>query len=398
MPRRSRPGIFFTILGVLVVGLNLRPAIVALAPVLDDIKLDHHLSAAAAGLLTSVPLMSFVLLSTFAPRFGRRLGYGRAILWSLILLFVGFGIRLIPSTAALFTGMAVLGVAITVGNILIPAYTKAEYPDYAGPLTAVYTVSLYLGPALAAAGTLPLMHILGSWQLAIAAWGLLAVIAIPIWWPHATQEHIDRRDGSSNAQSVSTEARTKLWADPLAWAVTVYFAILSILFYTISAWLPTLLTGAGEDPTTASRMLSLINIAAIPFALGISLAVYRTKGQVWATTAGTVLLGAGLIGLLLSPTQGTALWMIVFGAGHGTATGIAYSLPLLRARNSSQTAALGGLSQTAGYSLSALGPVGAGALHDIVGSWKPILAILIGLVSIQFVAGLFAGRNRFLRH
>lgn len=221
--------------------------------------------------------MSFVLLSTFAPRFGRRVGYGRAILWSLILLLVGFGIRLIPGTAALFAGMAVLGVAITVGNILIPAYTKAEYADHAGPLTAVYTVSLYLGPALAAGGTLPLMHLLGSWQFAIAAWGLLAVITIPIWWPHATQKHSDPSGGDRNAQSASTQVRVKLWFDPLAWAVTVYFAILSILFYTMSAWLPTLLTGAGEDAATASRMLSLINIAAIPSALGISLAAPRQK-------------------------------------------------------------------------------------------------------------------------
>ncbi|HSY15097.1 MAG TPA: hypothetical protein VK816_03850, partial [Jatrophihabitantaceae bacterium] len=172
--------------------------------------------------------------------------------------------------------------------------------------------------------------------------------------------------------------------------------ILSVLFYTISAWLPTMLTNLGLISSTASRMLSVVNFAAIPCALIVSLLVTRTRTQIWATTAGSGLLLIGLLGIFISPTHLTLLWVIIFGLGHGTSTGVAYSLPLLRSRNARTTAELGGMSQTAGYLLAAVGPVGAGYIHDVTKGWEAPILILVILVITQLLCGLLAGRDLYV--
>jgi len=232
------PPLYWATAAVLLVGLNLRPAITTLAPVIGSIEEDLGLTSAAAGFLTSIPLIAFVFLSTRAPVFGRRFGFGTAIQICLFTLIAGFLLRLLPGSMPLFLSMAVVGIAITIGNVLLPAYIKQKYATKAGPLSAVYTASLFLGPALAAAGTIPLASYLGSWQLAIASWGILAIIAIPFWWPHArysAAEHSAKQKQQAGAP-FKTPDSAALWRNGLAWSVTLYFAVLSLLFYTISAW------------------------------------------------------------------------------------------------------------------------------------------------------------------
>ena len=122
--------------------------------------------------------------------------------------------------------------------------------------------------------------------------------------------------------------------------------------------------------------------------------VQRTRSQVWATVSGSVLLGAGLAGLAFAPVDSALIFTLLFGIGNGVATGIAFSLALLRSANAQSTAALGAMSQTAGYALSSIGPVGAGMLHDLTESWQAVLILLIVLISTQALAGLWAGRNK----
>jgi len=86
--------------------------------------------------------------------------------------------------------------------------------------------------------------------------------------------------------------------------------------------------------------------------------------------------------------------MIVLGIGLGVEAGIGFSLPILRAVSPNQTAILAGMSQSVGYSVSAIGPVGAGALHDLTNGWDIVLIGLIALVVIQILFGLVAGSDR----
>ncbi|WP_426707653.1 MFS transporter [Corynebacterium auriscanis] len=385
---RTRPSMIVAILAVLAVGLNLRPGITGVAFVLPGITEDFHLGSTAAGLLTTVPILAFVFLSSSAPRWGHKFGVARCIMVSLLVLLLGFALRLIPSVTALYIGMAVVGVAITIGNVLLPTYIKHAYHQQAGTLTAVYTVSLFLGPLLAALGTIPLTNALGSWRWGLFAWAGLILIAIPLWLPHM------RADGKGmRGQGAKHPSSRPLWSNPITWAVTTYFAILSVLFYTISAWLPTILTDRGIPLERGSSMLAIINFTAIPLALLISLRVHNSGSQRWATVTGSALLATGILGMIIAPTSTIVVWAIVFGMGNGVATGVGFSLPLLRSANGPTTATLAALSQTAGYTLSAMGPITAGFLHDQTNDWMVVLWVLFGMLIIQGIAGMIAGRN-----
>lgn len=430
--RAARPSMLIALLGIFFVGLNLRPAIISVAFVIPDIRSDLALGATAAGLLTTVPLLAFVLLSMRAPGWGRRFGLARTIFAALVILMVGFAIRLVPSATALFIGMAVVGVAITIGNVLLPAFIKARYPDRGGILMGVYTVSLYAGPALASGLTLPIAWATGSWRIALLSWGILAVIALPLWLPQVGRVKLrpgtpaakvqltenggasgaaegagdDSADASGAASSAKAAppaiAMSSMLRAPLAWAVSVYFAVLSVLFYTVNAWLPTMFLEQGRGENAGGEMLTVVNLVAIPCALAVSILVHRTRSQVWATSIGSVGLGVGLAGMYFAPAHLGMAFAVLFGIGHGTATGIAFSLAMLRTRTVAGTAGLGALSQTAGYTCSAIGPVGAGALHDMLSGggvaqpWSVVMAGLVALVVLQFLAGLWAGRDRYL--
>ena len=430
--RAARPSMLIALLGIFFVGLNLRPAIISVAFVIPDIRSDLALGATAAGLLTTVPLLAFVLLSMRAPGWGRRFGLARTILAALVILMVGFAIRLVPSATALFIGMAVVGVAITIGNVLLPAFIKARYPDKGGILMGVYTVSLYAGPALASGLTLPIARATGSWRIALLSWGILAVIALPLWLPQvgrvklrpgtpaatvqltensgvsgaaegAGEEAADASGAASSAKAAPPAiAMSSMLRSPLAWAVSMYFAVLSVLFYTVNAWLPTMFLEQGRGENAGGEMLTVVNLVAIPCALTVSILVHRTRSQVWATSIGSLGLGVGLAGMYFAPAHLGMAFAVFFGIGHGTATGIAFSLAMLRTRTVAGTAGLGALSQTAGYTCSAIGPVGAGALHDVLSGggvaqpWSVVMAGLVALVVLQFLAGLWAGRDRYL--
>lgn len=389
--RPSRPALWVAILGVLFVGLNLRPAITSVAFVLPQIRNDYALGATAAGLLTTVPLLAFVLFSLQVPRWGRKSGIARLILVALVLLAVGFAIRMVPSATALFIGMAVCGAAITVGNVLLPAFIKSRYPDHGGILTGVYTVSLYAGPALASALTVPMYQATGSWRVALLGWGILIVIAIPLWLSQIGRARIT--GGVPAGQRVGgTVKLRRIFTRPLAWSVTVYFAVLSVLFFTVSAWLPTMFVARGFGEAAGGTALTTVNLVAIPCALVVSILVHRSTNQVWATTIGSIGLAVGIAGLYFGSQSSMLLWATVFGIGHGTATGIAFSLAMLRTRTADGTAALGAMSQTAGYTLSAIGPVGAGLLHDLTGTWSSLVILLVLITTVQCIAGFMAGR------
>lgn len=395
----SRPSLIIGLLGVLFFGLNLRPAIISVAFVVPQIRSDFALGATAAGLLTSIPLFAFVLLSAQAPAWGRRFGLARTLMAGLLILALGFAIRLVPNATMLFIGMAIVGAAITIGNVLLPAFIKQRYPDHGGLLMGVYTVSLYAGPALASALTLPIARATGSWRIALLSWGVLVLFAAPLWLPQVISA---RRPKNRVFQDATPHLpMNRLVRSRLAWAVTAYFAVLSVIFYTVNAWLPTMLIEQGRDADAGGQLLTVVNLVAIPFALVVSILVHRARSQVWATTIGSIGLGLGMAGLYFGPAGAGFAFAALFGIGHGTATGIAFSLAMLRTNSVAGTAALGGMSQTAEYLLSSLGPVSAGALHDVLGdlvsdAWAVVMVVLVAIVLVQLLAGFVAGRDRTL--
>ena len=68
---------------------------VAVAPVLGELRADTGLSSAMAGLLTTLPVLCFGAFAPIAPRLARRIGLETAVALSLVLLAAGIALRLL---------------------------------------------------------------------------------------------------------------------------------------------------------------------------------------------------------------------------------------------------------------------------------------------------------------
>ena len=181
---RSRLRSFLLILGIVLLAANLRPALTSVAPLIGQIRADTGMSNGVAGLLTTLPLLAFGLLSPVAPRVARRFGMERVLLASLFVLVAGILLRWAGAVAALFLGTVVLGAAIAVANVLLPSLVKREFPERAGLMTSVYSTSLGISAAFAAGVSVPLAQLAGiGWRGALAVWAVPAFLAGVAWLP-----------------------------------------------------------------------------------------------------------------------------------------------------------------------------------------------------------------------
>lgn len=160
------------ILGIIVIAANLRTPLTSVGPLVSFIRDDVHISNTLAGLITTVPLLAFALLSPLVPKLGRRYGVERIILIALIFLTVGIVIRSLSGAVNLFIGTAVLGFAIAICNVLLPSIIKRDFPNKIGSMTGVYSISMNLCGAIASGISVPLAVNAGlKWQGALGIWG-----------------------------------------------------------------------------------------------------------------------------------------------------------------------------------------------------------------------------------
>src|SRR5215211_2537401 len=181
---RPRFRSFLFVLGILLLAANLRPALTGVAPLIGEIRADTGISNGAAGLLTTLPLLAFALLSPVAPRVARRFGLEGVLLASLLVLAAGILLRWVGTVAALFLGTAILGAAIAFGNVLMPGLVKREFSEKAGLMTSIYSTALAISAAIAAGASFPIANQTGiGWRASLALWALLALVAAVAWLP-----------------------------------------------------------------------------------------------------------------------------------------------------------------------------------------------------------------------
>jgi CP family cyanate transporter-like MFS transporter len=382
----ARPGLL--IAGLVLVALNLRPALSSLSPVLAQVQQALGLSATAAGLLTTLPVLCLGVFAPFAPWLARRFDAERTVFGVLFLLAAGSALRGAFGSAGLFAGALLAGAAIGVIGVLLPGIIKREFARHPGPMMGVYTMSLCLGAALGGGATVPLSQAFGGdWRPALAAWGGLALLGAAVWWPQL------RRHGRPAAAAPAGS----LWRDPLAWAVTFYMGLQSSLAYCVFGWLPPMLVARGVAPLEAGFVFSVSVMAQLVTAFGGSwLATRWGRDQRPALMLFLALALVGLLGCLHAPLAGVWLWAVLLGLGQGGQFSVALLLIVLRSPNVQRAAQLSGMSQGVGYTLAAAGPLGVGLLHDLTGGWGAVGGLFALLTAGAAVAGWFAGQKRQL--
>ena len=390
MVKKSLSSSWPIIIGIVLISLTMRSPLTSVGPLVGSIRESLGLSNTGVGLLTTLPMLAFALLSPFAPILARRFGVERTMLYALVLLMAGIAIRLLPATASLFAGTALLGLAIAVCNVLIPSMVKRDFSRQVGLMTGVYSVSMNLCGAIASGVSVPLARNLGfGWNGALVIWGALALLAALFWLPQVRASHASSRTTTSGAS-----ARRSLWRSPLAWMITIFMGMQSLFFYVLIAWLPEIMTSRGLSEDSAGWMLSLFQIAALPVAFIVPIVAGRMKNQRSLVIIMTILLFVSLGGLYFGGYAFISLWIILLGIGGGFAFSLAMIFLSLRTKGAHDAASLSGMSQSVGYLLAATGPILFGVLHDITASWNFPLLLLLVVSALLFISGLGVSKNR----
>lgn len=385
IPATSRLILFFAIMYV---GMNLRPALLSVGPLVDSMQTSLGVSAVMLGVLITLPVLCFGVFAPFAPRLLRFQSAERLILLNLLLLVVGIALRSLFGITGLFAGTLLIGLSISAVMVLLPSIIKQHFSVQAGMMMGLYSTALALGAAISAAVTVPLEHSLGDWRWALAFWLIPALFAVLVWWPQtpSTQQGAQR----------SSAALPKLRRSWLAWQVTLFMGAQSAIAYSIFGWLPLILIDRGLTPMNAGFVLAAMMAVQLSSSVAGPWIATRGRDQRSTILAMMILVLAGLIGFLYGDINKVFIWSTIFGLGFGGMFSIAMALLVLRSPNPSVAASLSGMAQGVGYTLAAMAPLVVGFLHDYTGDWNAVAAFLVLLILGAMWSGLLAGRSMYI--
>jgi MFS transporter, CP family, cyanate transporter len=380
----ARPALL--IAGILLIAASLRAPITVIAPVLDMIRATFGLGTAEAGALTTLPLLAFAVASPFAVLIAREYGLERSLFGALVLIAGGIVLRSLGVIWCLFLGTGVLGVGIAIANVLLPSLLRRDFPDRIASLTGAYALMSGVVAGLASAAAVPVAGLPGSgWHWALGAPLLFPVAGLALWAPQLARH-------TAPARGTATPPHGgRLWRSALAWQVTVFFGLNSLVYYVLVAWLPTILNGVGYSAAMAGSLHGVSQLATAVPGLLFGPVLKRLKDQKAVAVGVSAVTALSLLGLLCLPGW-AMLWTALYGFGAGAAFILGLAFISLRSANSHQAAALSGMAQCVGYLLAAAAPPLAGFMHDQSGGWAVPLAVCVALSGAMSVFGYRAGR------
>lgn len=381
--------------GLIAIAVNLRAPITSVGPLVQTMKAELPFSSGVFGLLTTIPLIMFAVLSPFVRRISDQLGAGKTLLYAVIAILFGVAARSYAGNVGLFTGTLILGAGIAIGNVLVPGIIKARFPERIGLATGAFTISMTSFAAISAAVSYPLANQwkLG-WRNSLAVWILLALVGILVWLP---QRKLSLSAPSTQTTEPAQEETTSVWRSPLAWWLTILMGAQSFLFYFFAAWLPSIALSKGLTPESAGYMAFAFQLMTIPAAFVIPAIGVKLKDQRGLISIVAALYIASLCGLAFT-TNITLLTICVmlYGFSTGSCFNLCMLLIGLRTRTAKRATSLSGMVQSLGYGFGALGPILGGWLFDWTGKWNATFVCVGILIVVIFFSGRQAGKNQYI--
>lgn len=385
-PLRGNHGALL-IAGILMIATTLRVTFTGAAPLLEAIRTDYGLTTAQTGLLTTLPLLAFALVSPLAAGIARRIGMERSLFAAMLLICAGVAVRSLPDAALLFLGTAIIGCGIALGNVLLPGLIKRDFSQHVARLTGAYSLTMGAAAALGSALVVPLALSGFGWRGALLLLMVFPLLALLIWLPQW------RNAAHANVTTSRTLHARGIWRSPLAWQVTLFLGINSLIYYVIIGWLPAILISHGYSEAQAGSLHGLLQLATASPGLLIPLVLHRFHDQRCIAALVSLMCAVGAAGLWFMPDQ-AVLWTLLFGFGSGATMILGLTFIGLRASSAHQAAALSGMAQSVGYLLAACGPPLMGRIHDAQGNWQIPLLTVAALAIVMAIFGLYAGRNK----
>ncbi|MGJ7587929.1 CynX/NimT family MFS transporter [Staphylococcus shinii] len=382
------------IFAIVFIASTLRAPLTSVGPVVDEIKQVMEINNSVAGILTTIPLIIFAIVSPFVSKVTARLTMSRTIFYSTMLLIVALYLRIAGDFTLFLIGTLILGVAIAFGNVVLPSYVKWYFPMQIGLATGIYSGTMNFTAGLGGGLSFPLSEITPlGFRLSLSFWILFAIIAIILWIPKA-RKGVQLEKATAIADQQDRPKKVAITKSKLAWMVALTMGFQSMVFYTVVAWVPSILVDRGLDPSTAGYLLMLNQFSQVPMTFTFPIIASKLKDQRILVVIITALF---LVGFSLFFTQSLVLLIIgiiIAGLAMGACFSLCMTFFSIRARTSDGSISLSGFGQSVGYLIAAVGPFLIGYLHDATESWNSGIIALIVMSALFFIFGYPAAKNR----
>ena len=316
-PATGLPPVPLLALALLAVTANLRVAMSSLPPLRDTIVADLHLSNAAMGALTTLPVLCMGLFAPAAQRLARRHGAAAGVQLAVLIVLAGCG------QPAL--GWHHLGAV----RRDLPRGRRHRHRRHAPA-----------GPGQGAVPAAPDRPGHRALHAGDDGRRRRVIGRCRCRWPTGWAPGRDRsRRGACSPQSGRSpglpvtvgSARHRAanpevdsghglpWRHRTAWLVAAFMALQSWLFYSCLAWVAPSFQDHGWDATTTGYLLSVFSGVQVCSGLLGPLLADRIHDRRVLLLSASVFGATGLLGLAVAPGAAPWLWVALLGMGQGPA-------------------------------------------------------------------------------
>jgi MFS transporter, CP family, cyanate transporter len=372
------------------IGLNLRTTFGTIPALLDDIGNDLNLPGYALSLLTAIPVVCMGVLAPAAQRLGVRIGHELLTAASLFLLAVSELLRLggghlsVLYVSAFLSGAGMGGV-----STVMPGLIGHHLPQRPGLGAGIYSTAMAVGSATAAWVSVPLASALDGWNRSMATWALPTAVTTGVWLLLLPRLIGERKAVAESDEDVPDMHRLP-WRSRTAWAVAGYFAIQTFLGFSVLTWVAPAYRSWGWDAERAGVLLSVtfaVQVVAMLILPALADLISDRRPLV-GFAVGCSAFGLLFIAMAPHPLAWPAVILFGMGLGGGFAVGLVLLVDYSTSR--AEAARLSAMVFLVSYTVSALGPILVGVLHDLTGAftigfWALTILAFANLLIVPFL-------------
>jgi CP family cyanate transporter-like MFS transporter len=261
--RLARGG--FAIIGILLTATNLRAPLTVVGPLVPALQEQVDMSAVAASNLVTIPVLCFGLASPLAPVLARLMGLERALGAAMAATSLGIVLRSLPGSPFLWGGTILLGCAIAMLNVLLPALIRRDFPLKISQITGWYQVVQTVVAGAAAAFAVPVAGLVDNgWRLAFGVTAGFGMISLAVFWPRIMNPVRQAAPLPLTTGQISVpKSAINPWKSLVGWQVSIFMGLQSSLFYTAITWFPAIEHDAGFTTTEAGAHQGLLQLAGV---------------------------------------------------------------------------------------------------------------------------------------
>jgi len=372
------------LLGIIFLGMILRTPITSVGAIIGPLKKLLEINNTIAGLITTIPLIAFAIFSPLVAKISNKIGLEKTIFLATIVASIGLLLRFYINTSVFFVTTFIIGVGITVGNVLLPGLTKKYFPENLGVMTGFYAVVMNVSASVAAGISYPILssNVGGekfSTGLAVNIWLIVSILNIVIY------AIITKNSKSERIEDKKSGGKGYLRSMKM-WSVMLSMGLQSALFYCSVSWFAEIMISKGFTPSEAGLLLSISQFAQFPSTFLVPVLAEKIKNKLIIPIFIALGYVVSLVGMVY--IQGNfalmTIYIVLFAlAGGGSFSYVMY-LFSAKSKNEEEAADISGLAQAGGYWLAAIFPPLLGYIRDVL-NWDVAIYILIVTASLLFI-------------